>query len=312
MKEMKEKEETSLAGSTKQQLGNVVEFAWWLKKRGYSDETIRGDSSILQILQRRGAELCNPEAVRDVIARQKWSPNRRRNAINAYTLYLKMHDRTWEKPRCVVTQKIPFVPTEAELDSLIAGCGKKTSAFLQTLKETGMRAGEAKALEWTDVSFEKRLITLNRPEKSSNARIWKVSQKLLGMLDNLPRDKERIFGDGPLASTKSTFTKARKRLAKQLQNQQLLKISFHTFRHWKATMEYHRTKDPYYVKNLLGHKSLRSTEIYITVERTIFQSNDDEFAVRVATKPEEIKSLLECGFEFVCQKDELMFFRKRK
>jgi hypothetical protein len=32
----------------------------------------------------------------------------------------------------------------------------------------------------------------------------------------------------------------------------------------------------------------------------------------VAEKPEEIKALLEVGFEYVCEKDELMFFRKRK
>jgi len=30
----------------------------------------------------------------------------------------------------------------------------------------------------------------------------------------------------------------------------------------------------------------------------------DEFAIRVATKPEEIKQLREVGFEFVCQEDD--------
>ena len=66
----------------------------------------------------------------------------------------------------------------------------------------------------------------------------------------------------------------------------------HTFRHWKATMLYHQTKDPYYVKEFLGHKSIKSTEIYITIERTIFEpSSSDELTVKVATKPEEIKNL---------------------
>ena len=77
-------------------------------------------------------------------------------------------------------------------------------------------------------------------------------------------------------------------------------------------MLYHQTKDPYYVKDFLGHKSLRNTEIYITIERTIFEPSSDEFTVKVASKTEEIKSLLETGFEYVCQKDDLMFFRKRK
>ena len=62
----------------------------------------------------------------------------------------------------------------------------------------------------------------------------------------------------------------------------------------------------------LGHKSLQNTEIYINIERTLFEPNDDEFTVKVAQSPEEIKALLEIGFEYVCQKDTLIFLRKRK
>jgi hypothetical protein len=57
-------------------------------------------------------------------------------------------------------------------------------------------------------------------------------------------------------------------------------------------MEYHETKDPYYVKQFLGHKSLRNTEIYINNERTIFEPSSDGFAVRVTDKAEELKLLL--------------------
>ncbi len=38
----------------------------------------------------------------------------------------------------------------------------------------------------------------------------------------------------------------------------------------------------------------------------------DDFNVKVAAKPEEIKQLLEVGFEYVCEKDGLLYFRKRK
>ena len=78
-------------------------------------------------------------------------------------------------------------------------------------------------------------------------------------------------------------------------------------------MLHHQTKDPYYVKSFLGHKSLKNTEIYITVERTLFgETGNDEFTVRVSEDPEEIKALLEVGFQYVCQKDNLIFLRKRK
>lgn len=99
----------------------------------------------------------------------------------------------WEKPKCSVTRKIPFIPTEHELDALIAGCGKKTSTFLQLLKETAMRAGEAKKLRWIDIDFEKCLITLNYPEKGGNPRIWKVSTKLMDMSNFLPRNSLKVL-----------------------------------------------------------------------------------------------------------------------
>ena len=43
-----------------------------------------------------------------------------------------------------------------------------------------------------------------------------------------------------------------------------------------------------------------------------FKSLNDEFHVKVAKSPGEIKALLEVDFEYVCEKDGLPFFRKRK
>jgi hypothetical protein len=54
-----------------------------------------------------------------------------------------------------------------------------------------------------------------------------------------------------------------------------------------------------------------STMIYIDIEKAIYGQMSQEFTVRVAEEPEEIKKLLEAGFEYVCEKDRLMFFRKR-
>lgn len=292
--------------------GKIVQLIFYMQKQGYSPETVRLNRTALKILMERGANLLDSESVKEVISKQKWSEARKRNVINAYSLFLKLNNMQWEKPRCNVTQKFPFMPTEAELDSLISGCGPKTSTFLQLLKETAMRSGEAKRLEWINIDSDRNTITLNDPEKRSNPRMWKVSQKLISMLNNLPKESERVFGQGSLTSMKVTFMKARKRLAAKLQNPRLPRISFHTFRHWKATMLYHETKDPYYVKSFLGHKSLRNTEIYINIERTIFEPSSDEFTVKVAEKPEEIKSFLEVGFEYVCEKDGLIFLRKRK
>ena len=196
---------------------------------------------------------------------------------------------------------------------MIAGSHKKLATFLQLLKETGMRSGEATKLDWTDLDEERRVVILNTPEKGSNPRIWKISIKLLGMLGSLRKTSQYIFGNPNTRAIRASFCDTRRSISQKLQNPRLLRISFHTFRHWKATMLYHQTKDPYYVQHFLGHKSLKSTEIYINIEHTLFEAGvNDEFTVKVAEKPEEIKALLEIGFEYVLQKDNLIFLRKRR
>jgi len=80
-------------------------------------------------------------------------------------------------------------------------------------------------------------------------------------------------------------------------------------------MEYHRTKDPFYVKEILGHKKLSSTQIYIHYEKMIYGSfSNDEFTVRVATNVEEACELVEVGFDYVTGEyhDGGKIFRKRK
>ena len=42
-------------------------------------------------------------------------------------------------------------------------------------------------------------------------------------------------------------------------------------------MEYHRTKDPNYVKNLLGHKNIQNADIYRNLEQAIFDERNDKF-----------------------------------
>jgi integrase len=81
----------------------------------------------------------------------------------------------------------------------------------------------------------------------------------------------------------------------------------------KGTTEYHKTLDVFYVKELLGHKTILSTQVYIHIERTLFlNAPPDQYHVKVAKTQEEIAQLLETGFEYVLQKDDLAFFRKRK
>jgi len=118
-----------------------------------------------------------------------------------------------------------------------------------------MRSGEANRVHWIDVDVERRIITLNDPEKGGTTRMFRMSRKLARMLSALPKKGERVFNN-TLVSMRSAFFASRKRAAKKLGNPRLMRITFHTFRHCKATMEYHKTKNLLYVKEFLGHRKV--------------------------------------------------------
>ena len=100
------------------------------------------------------------------------------------------------------------------------------------------------------------------PEKKSNPRIFHISQKLATMFEALPRTYgDRVFStlQQPLDHHRDNYAQQRKRIAHKLKNPRLLRITFHALRHWKATMEYYKTKDILYVMRLLGHKNIKNT-----------------------------------------------------
>jgi hypothetical protein len=51
---------------------------------------------------------------------------------------------------------------------------------------------------------------------------------------------------------------------------------------------------------------------YIQLAETIFKETTDEFTVRVAKSLDEACNLLEVGFEYVTDMDDVKLFRKRK
>ena len=295
------------AGTTSEAKAGLIEFAWWLKKQGYKDATIENIVKLLKVMAKRGADLLNPESVKDVIARQTWSEGRKENAVDAYTLWLSFKGGSWNPPVYKRVRKLPFIPTEQELDSLIASCGPKTATFLQLLKETGMRAGEAWQLKWTDLDVEAKAVRVT-PEKGSEPRILRISNKLLAMLSALPKENSYIFGGYPIRGFARSFQRQRLRASRKFGNPRLLQISFHTFRHWKATMEYAKTKDIFYVMKLLGHKNIKNTLVYTQ----LVNFKEDEFIFKVAKNVDEAGRLIEAGFEYVCHHEGVMLFRKRK
>jgi len=248
----------------------------------------------------------NEDSIKEIIANQDWSVNHKVNVVDAYDSLLKMLGKKWTPPIYKKVRKLPFIPTETEIDQLIAGTSRKISTFLQMLKETGMRVGEACQLNWTDIDLINNSVRIT-PEKGGNPRNLPLSKKLVSMLNNTPKDTTKPFPHNTEAWIRN-FAKQRKRIAFQLKNTRLNQITFHTFRHWKGTMEYHKTKDILHVKEILGHKSINNTLLYTQ----LVTFKDDDFTARIAHSEKEACELIEAGFDFVCEFNENKLFRKQK
>jgi len=277
--------------------------------------TIKGQCGNLRTFYNRGANLLNPESVIEAVALQdSWSNGMKKNVTNAYKNFAKAQGIPLpEMPKYKAQSKLPFIPSESELDQLIACAGPKLQPYLQTLKETFARAGEIAVLKWRDVDLERQVITINDAEKNSNPRQIEISSKLATMLKRIPKESELVFRENAAKRMRQLFHWTRTRLAFRTQNPRIKQIHLHSFRHWGATMLYHDTKDTILVMNRLGHKSITSTQIYIKLLKT---KGKEEYVSKVATTLEESQALIESGFEYVTDMKQgqmtYKLFRKKK
>jgi integrase len=286
-------------------------FGEYLNTKRLAPSTVQAKIKIVRHLEKR-FNLWDSDKVKAYIEKSNWGGRRKNNAGYAYSDWCKWKgfEFTFEKFK-EETQSLPYIPLEKELDQLIAGFGPTYSCLLQLTKESGFRLAETLTLKVSDIDFERSVITLNSPAKHSNPRQFRMSSMLNATLKRTISGKnlnERIWNAKP-NSVRCTFIHKRRYLATKLGNPRLLKISIKTFRHWKATMEYHRTKDILYVKELLGHKSLKNTLVYTHL---VSFEEENAFIVKVASTIEEFTALLESMFEFVADYGDKKILRKRK
>lgn len=222
--------------------GRIIEYLWHLKKQGRRPNTQLAHQKVLYRLAKHGANLSDPESVKETIANENVEESTKLQYVGIYTVFAQYFRLSWTPPIYKPIRKIPFIPTETEIDQLIAGFRKRLATFLQILKETGARCGEIWQLNWTDLNGN--ILTINNPEKNSLPRQLKISDKLVSMLQSLPKKDKRIFGPYEnLNNFRGNYAKKRKTIARTLCNLRIDRITFHTFRHFYATMLYAKCKN---------------------------------------------------------------------
>jgi integrase len=283
----------------------------WMKKQAYEETTIKATAKRLKHLQ-KNCQLGDPESIKLFIANKKCSNAFKESLIEAYNLYLKSIGRQWNKPFYTRYDKLPKIPTEERINMLIAHAVPRMSLILSMSKDLGTRPVELTWLKVTDINFQNGIVNITGA-KHTVGRNGKLKPNTLEMLKkyvnkNHMNANERIF---PTQSehVSESYRKLRNTLARKLQDPTLLAIRLYDFRHFKASMEYHKTKDLLYVKQLLGHKDLRTTLRYTQLLEAIA---DDEYTCKTATNIKEAATLVEAGFEYVTEIEGTKLFKKRK
>jgi integrase len=288
--------------------GLIVQFAWYMKKKGLSDATIGNRTKLLKCLVEKGANLTDPNSVETILATETWKTPLKRELVQSYLAFCKFLKIPWEKLKVRYEPKQVYIPTEEEIDALISGSGNRLATFLQVLKDTGARKGEAVKIKHSDVNSCNNTISINSPGKGSKSRTVKVSEKTIAMINALPRKYgDYIFSPNPHCLD-TTFNYSRRAQANKLQNPNLLLIHFHTLRHVRAKKEFRKHKNIYDAKYVLGHKSILSTARYTEGEE--FEGNE-YYSAEAKTK-EEAKKLIEAGYSYVTEIEGVKLFSKPK
>jgi integrase len=126
------------------------------------------------------------------------------------------------------------------------------------------------------------------------------------MLNAIPKQTATLFGVSSELMRRN-YSKQRKAIAAKLKNSRIQQIAFHTFRHWRATMEYHKTRDLLHIMQILGHRSINNTLVYTR----LIDFKEDDFIARIAHSEKETCELIESGFEYVCDFAGNKIFPKR-
>jgi integrase/recombinase XerC len=174
-----------------------------------------------------------------------------------------------------INKPLPYFVKEKEMAKLLSEMendstfeGERNRAILDTFYTTGMRCAELVGLKNGDVDFNSGLVKING--KRNKQRLVPFSETLKNTLQSYKTTKDKevdtnvspaffVRKDGRPLTNAIVYNIINKRLS-DVPN--LSKKSPHVLRHTFATSMLNNGADLNAVKELLGHASLSSTEVY--------------------------------------------------
>jgi integrase/recombinase XerD len=255
-----------------------------LKLKAYSASTIRTYRNeflqLLQLIKQKWVNELTPNDLKRymVYAMEKEgiSENTAHSRLNALKFYfeqvLNREKFFWEIPRPKKPQQLPKLLNEDEIRRLFnALSNKKHKAMLFTAYSAGLRVSEIVNLKITHIDSKRMQIFIEKG-KGKKDRYVNLSPIVLDILRNYITsykpvpvkylfESEQTLKAYPTRSVQQIFTNAKNKAGIKKE------VGIHSLRHSFATHLLDKGTDIKYIKDLLGHFDIRTTERYLHVSK---------------------------------------------
>lgn len=173
-------------------------------------------------------------------------------------------------PTLRVDRKAPVILSPREIRIFLDHMPDlKSKAMVALLYGCGLRSCEVVRLRYKDISRERKTVFVEQ-SKNRDSRYVPVPDYVLDILTrywfHYGRPKQWLFPGaktGSHISRATLFSRIRQTAASLHWEEK--QIRSHTFRHCLGTHMYEAGCDLYYIQKVLGHKSIASTLVYITI-----------------------------------------------
>lgn len=177
---------------------------------------------------------------------------------NFYDLFKKIPNLKREK-------KLPIILAKKEIEQMIRSTRNiNHRAIIQTIYGAGLRQSEAINLKWEDIDFERDVIHL-KLAKGKKDRITLLSSRVKDTLQSISNQQQGLVfktnrGEKYTPRSVQVIVKNAARKAGIKKN-----VTPHTLRHSFATHLLENGTDLRYIKELLGHADISTTQVYTKV-----------------------------------------------
>lgn len=168
-----------------------------------------------------------------------------------------------------ISSQVSFNLTRHDVEAVISGAGRKTSAIVNFLVNTGLRVSEMLNISKDNLeAFNKEFLRIKILGKGNKIRFIFISYELYQEVKDV-YDSESIFlfssRSGKQLSRINVYKMVKKSFAKYSLKEH---ISPHTLRHLYATLQIREMKKDYKaVSKYLGHSSISTTlDLYVQSE----------------------------------------------